>query len=47
MPPDALREKWRKGANACTILGGRVRTRHLFLADCGDGRTLHLSLSNG
>jgi hypothetical protein len=37
-----------KGANTCTILGGRVRTlRSPLLAEIGDERTLPLSLSNG
>ena len=36
-----LEKSGAKGTSACTILGGRVRTRHLFLADCGDDeRTL-------
>jgi hypothetical protein len=41
-----LEKSGAKGANACTILGGRVCTRHLFLADCGDEHTLPPSLSN-
>ena len=47
MLPYALREKWREGANACTILGGRVRTlRSPLLAETGDKRILPLSLPN-
>jgi hypothetical protein len=43
-----LEKSGAKGANTCTILGGRVRTlRSPLLAETGDERTLPLSLPNG